>query len=349
MKTCRHFALLLLSSFLVTGLAAAQSFDVTDVGSLDPGGAFDISYGYGVNSSGAVVGMSWTSTLAQHAFLWTPTGGIQDLGTLGGTNSTAWGINDNGQVVGQADLANGETHAFLWTKETGMQDLGLLGGRNAYAHAINKYGQVVGYAFLPNGNPHAFSWTKATGMVDLGVLYPGSSIAYAINDIGQIVGASSTRGGNHAFLWTKSAGMKDLGSFTNYDGSVALGINNNTHVVGYSGQTELFQYTWGFLWLKPTGLEPLPFLSGSIQNFPMAINNANQITGQYNDGNGFPYAFLYSRSSGIQDLNTLIPANTGWILEIGSAISQNNQITGWGTVTINGNAINHAFLLTPAP
>src|SRR4051812_26533463 len=39
---------------------------------------------------------------------------VQDLGTLGGTYSTAYGINDSGQVVGYSRTNDGYEHAFLY-------------------------------------------------------------------------------------------------------------------------------------------------------------------------------------------------------------------------------------------
>ena len=41
---------------------------------------------------------------------------ITDLGTLGGTSSTAVAINESGQIVGNGTNSAGETHAVLWTK-----------------------------------------------------------------------------------------------------------------------------------------------------------------------------------------------------------------------------------------
>ena len=63
-----------------------------------------------------------------HAFLWSSTAGMQDLGSLGGS-SYANGINDAGQVVGYYVTSWGTYRAFLWTASGGMQDLGTLGGR----------------------------------------------------------------------------------------------------------------------------------------------------------------------------------------------------------------------------
>jgi probable HAF family extracellular repeat protein len=43
------------------------------------------------------------------------------------------------------------------------------------------------------------------------------------------------------------------------------------------------------------------------------------------------------------DLNNLIPANSGWLLQIANAINDQGQIVGQGT--LNGQT--EAFLLTP--
>jgi probable HAF family extracellular repeat protein len=93
-----------------------------DLGSLGGSG-----YADGINNVGQVVGYYATPEPAYRAFLWTASGGMQDLGTLGGDFAIASGINSAGQVVGGASTAPGEVHAFLWTAASGMQDLGTLG------------------------------------------------------------------------------------------------------------------------------------------------------------------------------------------------------------------------------
>ena len=68
-----------------------------------------------INGFGQVVGGSATPSGANHAYSWTASGGIVDLGTFGGTSSIAYGVNKWGQVVGQAALPNNTTsHAFLF-------------------------------------------------------------------------------------------------------------------------------------------------------------------------------------------------------------------------------------------
>ena len=45
----------------------------------------------------------------------------------------------------------------------------------------------------------------------------------------------------------------------------------------------------------------------------------------------------------MQDLNDLIPPNSGWVLILANAINNKGEITGYGTI----DGANHAFLLTP--
>src|SRR4051794_30777895 len=59
-----------------------------------------------------------------------------DLGTLGGTSSSAGAMNSSGQVVGQSSTAAGYNHAFLWQNGT-MTDLETLGGLRSGAADIN--------------------------------------------------------------------------------------------------------------------------------------------------------------------------------------------------------------------
>src|SRR5438477_9429202 len=76
---------------------------------------------------------------------------ITDLGTLGGTASSATAINNNGQVVGYSSLADGSTHAFLYSAGA-MVDLGTLGGATSSPNDINDSGVVVGSSLTSSGN-----------------------------------------------------------------------------------------------------------------------------------------------------------------------------------------------------
>src|SRR5439155_420650 len=86
-----------------------------------------------------------------------------DLGTLGGSSSTALAVNASGQVVGYADaVGNAASHAFSWTLTGGMIDLSPNphDGRFSAALAVNTNGQAVGYTYAAgDGSDYAFSWT----------------------------------------------------------------------------------------------------------------------------------------------------------------------------------------------
>jgi probable HAF family extracellular repeat protein len=132
---------------------------------------------------------------------------MNDLGTLGGSESHAWGINNSGQVVGYSYITGDSTeHAFLYDG-TAMNDLGTLGGSWSYAYGINNSGQVVGLSSITGDSAlHAFLYDGGN-MIDLNTLLPTGSgwllqQATGINDSGQIVGFNDINGYQRAFLMT---------------------------------------------------------------------------------------------------------------------------------------------------
>jgi len=144
---------------------------------------------------------------------------MQDLGTLGGINSSAFAVSADGSViVGSAENAARQSLAFRWTAAAGIQELGTLaGGTESRATAVSMDGGVVvGIAYLGGGQSfRAFRWTAAGGMQHLGTL-PGAtnSQASGVSADGRVVvGASFNSAGQYrAFRWTAASGMQDLGT-----------------------------------------------------------------------------------------------------------------------------------------
>jgi probable HAF family extracellular repeat protein len=101
------------------------------------------------------------------AYLWTLSGGLQDLGDLGGGKSTAYGINNLGQIVGESYINSTTSHAFLW-QSGHMQDLGVLpSGVGSGGWSINNLGQVIGGTLYSDNSISMFQWTQADGLQPL--------------------------------------------------------------------------------------------------------------------------------------------------------------------------------------
>src|SRR6478736_863101 len=145
---------------------------VIDLGVLDT--APDETYssaGQALNEQGTVVGYSHSqvspSLISQHAFRWKASTGMVDLGTLGGSYSSAFSLNNRGQVVGLADDATGSTRPFIWDASSGMVDLGLPGSGLAYVYGINDSGVVVGSWLQEDFTARPFKWSKDEGLTEL--------------------------------------------------------------------------------------------------------------------------------------------------------------------------------------
>jgi len=270
----------------------------------------------GINDRGDVVGQSTLPIPAiprnpeTHAFLWTPAGGLQDLGALGSglTSSVAYDINNAGQVVGRSYSADriippdpGSdpeyfSRAFLWAPGQGMKDLGALASGYAVAYAINDAGLVVGKSWVSTVLSEEFGysgrpvlWEPGQGIRDLGGLRDGphNSAAYGINEAGQVVGTSDLGrfpdgAPVQAFLWSAADGMESLFPTTGL--TTAQDINNHQQVVGDGRIATLH--------LVPGNDHPVAIVGGpytGTEGTPVELN----LSARETDGVSLTYAVSY--------------------------------------------------------
>ncbi len=132
---------------------------MTDLGTLGGEDSSILHRAQAINSSGDIVGMSYTAGGDGHAFLYD--GSMTDLGVLtGGDTSVAYDINDDDQVVGTSNVTGGAFHAFIYQNGT-MTDLNDLIDTNSTwtlirATGINDDGEIVGWGQNPSSDYHAF-------------------------------------------------------------------------------------------------------------------------------------------------------------------------------------------------
>jgi len=223
------------------------------------------------------------------AFIWDG-GSIQDLGTLGGTDSCAVSINKHGQVAGYSftdSSSNPPVHPFLWQGGT-MRDLGTLGGTFALTFALNNRGEVAGFSFLAGDSvSHPSLWHRGQN-IDLGTLGGDSGNAESLNDATEVVGEADLPGPSgsqlyHAFLW-RHGGMTDLGTQDGDPCSLALSINSGGQIVGGSTDCKTLLNGHAFLWEHGGPMVDLNSFVPSSSNLTLtvatAINDRGEIAAQ---------------------------------------------------------------------
>ncbi len=343
---------------LFAASSAAQTYTVTDLGVL-PGDSGSLAYD--LNASGELTGCSDTSTSLSalcgggfpgDAYLWSSGKGMENLGALPGDNiSVGYYVSNSDEVVGfSGDTTSGAAHAFLWTKKGGMIDLGTLPGGNGYSVADQIVsGVIVGQSVVKNGDVHLVLWTKSGAsytIQDEGYLpHAPYSYAYSMNDEFQVTGVGyfNEKGTKyHAFLWSAAAGWKDLGTLAGGKNSMGIWINDPGVIVGTSTSKE-FPNGVAVFWDKNGGIHPIGTLAGGTSSFPGFIDDSGRVVGESTVSGGASHAFLWTSKTGLQDLNDMIPANSGWVLIHASAINRAGLISGYGTI----NGADHGFLLTP--
>jgi probable HAF family extracellular repeat protein len=174
---------------------------------------------------------------------------------------------------------------------------------------------------------------------------PGAPYTYGydLNESLQVVGEAYNQAGTRytAVLWSKATGWENLGTLPGGQNSIADWINDHGLAVGAS-TTAQYPNGVAVYWDTSEKIHSLGTLPGGTESYAGGINDLGQIVGESTVPGGPLHACIWQKG-GLQDLNNLIPANSGWVLNHASSINKAGQITGFGTI----NGANHGFLLTP--
>jgi probable HAF family extracellular repeat protein len=372
----RLIAFTLLTAWFALGLAGvmpsqAQSYSITVLAPM-PGNGVQPSpntetTGYALNNLGQAVGESdvagseyvW-GVPSNTATLWS-NGKSINLGTLGlrgappgcTTNlcydtSTATAISNSGQIAGFESAYARSTvpdHAFLFTngKMTDIHNDSLF-PQGTWAAAINASGQVVGRGRLADYTDRPFLFSNGA-MVDLGAL-PGGTSAFAtdINDAGQVVGVSNALGflfsnGQMTAIPLPANATQIFGLHINRNGQIAAMIkgSNFEHIGVFSNGA------WTDLG-APAGTTQVQLrgfnLSGQVLAWAL-------IPGNYAVRPRIPaqtFNVLLVNGAWV-DLNTLLPANSGFTIINTVGINDSGQILC--IAAAGGSGLTDTLMLTP--
>jgi probable HAF family extracellular repeat protein len=322
----------------------AQTYTITDLGTL-PGNT--VSEAAALNDAGEAAGISSNPGESAVAF---SGGKVADIGRLVGDSvSFATAISASGEIAGyniiQLHLKS-EAHAFLYSngKMTNINSASLFpSGTKAYG--VNDSGEVVGTGYLSASDFHAFLYSGGK-MTDLGPSGAFQATAYAINNSGQVVGTyAMNSGASGTFLYTDGM-MTLLPAPSSSSMGYGSAINDRGEIAGYlfvSPGYHAAKFSNG-IW---TDLGTIP---GADSNVALGINLSGQIVGTsiypstYKPFRAGKHVPFISTASGLVDLNTLIPSDTGFILTDAVAINDSGQILCDAT---NASGNEHAVLLNP--
>ncbi len=340
-------ALFVIALFSSAAWSEAQSYKVTDLGVL---AGDQMSTAQGLNDQGQAAGSSANENGEFSVATLFSGGQAVSLGTLGPSDDTiAESINDSGQITGYSYDTNAEiSNTFIYTggKLVDISDASLFPG-GSDGTGINGSGQICGYGWPANStNTHAFLYSGGT-TVDLGTLGGAESVAESIDSAGQVVGQSAAADGStHAFLYSNGK-MQDLGIPAGDNASSAIAVSENGLILGELG--------------VGSGIDVGVYKNGAWTDVgngatPTDINNSGQIVGSSvipGIYSGPKAQRKHAQDIGVilvngtfTNLNTMIPAGSGYTIIMAEAINNAGQILCDATTSTDET---HAVLLTPNP
>ena len=298
-------------------------YTITDLGIL-PGTTQSIATG--INASGQVTGVSYTSSDGT----WEASGVLYPLNVSYDAGAKSF-LYSNGQMV-QINPVDGPANAI---NDSGQ----VVGGHYS---SINDAGQYVGSS--GSGLVYQNQYSLPNQLVSGGATTSLTMVPYAINNSGVIAGSVGTSSHN--------AALYQDGQIVNLSKDFGLhGIIDSATAISNSGYTIVTEGLMGgsnpvhYLLYIPTGsrfngvtgpnIIDLTNLPGGSGKFALAVNDQGQVV-----GNGFLYT-----GGQFLSLRGLLPApsTSQWSTLNATGINDAGQIVGQGLI----DGQEHAFLMTP--
>ena len=280
-----------------------------------------------ITSSGRVAG----TTEAHRAALWEPHSGLRELRVPDGFRFTdPVAIKKSGEVVVNAlDAQSHKRRSFVYSKDAAIA----LAGNQTLAHGMSASGVIVG-EWVPEGATRSDPVYWGNNLPrSLGLCCGGT--LKAANEAGEMVGdAYDEQGRYHAFAWSLSRGERRVGPSDGY--SSAVTINEAGHILIQVAREA---------YLDEGGTLRRLELSPTLYNSVLAMNNCDSVVGGYGTDSDHYRAFSWTPTAGFRDLNSLVPATSGWTLEFATAINDRGEIVGRGIFHDDESG----FLLIPRP
>jgi probable HAF family extracellular repeat protein len=342
--------LLTIGTMVAAAPALAQTYTVEDLGAL-PGTSE--SEGVALNDLGQACGVCVSN--GYFATLFSDGKALALGGLVSGDTTYAEAIDNSGVVVGYETFKGTSlNHALLWRNGT-VQDITATslfpGGATATA-IIKQSGVVVGAGTTSSGASHIFEYANGQ-TVDLGPKNANAS-PFAINDSGEMLvyyQTSANPNGQAIFsngtftLLNAPANASVTANAINNSGVVVGGITYNTntavpHAALYSNGV------WTDLGVLPGATRGTVAYSINSAGQILAIAAYQAIYHPFRPAKTVPCIL---RNGVWVDLNTLIPANSGFNLSRPVPVSGLNDA---GQILVNtknatGTTFEHTVLLTP--
>ena len=278
-----------------------------------------------ISSSGEVAGI----TELHRAVLWRRKSGVEALSVPEGFKYTdPVAITKTGDVLIDAFDANGHKRAaFAWSHHS----LVALAGNQTWARGVGAASTIVG-EWVPEGKAatDGVYWKDAIPH-PIGLCCGG--MLKAVNERGDMVGdAYDDRGHYHAFRWSPESGQRSIDPADSYSSAVA--INSAGRVLLQVGSVA---YLDDGRHLQHLDLSPKSY--NSVQG----LNDCDVVVGAYGPDSEHYRAFVWAATSGFRDLNSFVPASSGWDLQSAAAINNRGEVVGSGELR----GADRGFLLIP--